>query len=125
MLLLRVKLNFDSLQSGAMSKPYIPLATFEFEAGQLDAVFEFLKRMRSEMRMLRKVRAWKDRFEIFDINGDTFEVRGVGYPDKEIIALLDKINANYKPATIHDAVETDFKEFKAGRRYPWAADRVM
>jgi hypothetical protein len=108
-----------------MSKPHIPLAKYDFETGELEAVFEFLKRMRSEMRMLRKVRAWTDRFEIFDINGDTFEVRGIGYPDKDIVALLDKVNANYKPKTIHDAVEADFKEFKAGRRYAWASDRVM
>lgn len=108
-----------------MSKPRVPLATHDFVVGEVDAVLEFLKRTRSEMRMLRKVRAWKDRFEIFDINGDIFEVCGIGYPDKDISALLDNVNANYKPDTIHDAVDADFKEFKAGRRYPWAADRVM
>ena len=40
----------------AMSKPHVPLATHDFVAGEVDVVFEFLKRMRSEMRMLRKVR---------------------------------------------------------------------
>ena len=108
-----------------MSQPHVPLATHDFVAGEVDAGFEFLKRMRSEMRMLRKVRIWKDRFEIFDINGDTFEVRGIGYPDKDINVLLEKVNANYKPDTIHDITDADFKEFKAGRRYAWAADRVM
>lgn len=108
-----------------MSEPRVPLATHQFVAGGVDATFEFLKRMRSEMRMLRKVRVWKDRLEIFDINGDTFEVRGIGYPDKDIVALLDHVNANYKPDKVHDAVTADYKEFKAGRRYTWAADRVM
>ncbi|MEO1984734.1 MAG: hypothetical protein ABGZ24_29810 [Fuerstiella sp.] len=88
-------------------------------------MLEFLKRMRSEMRILHKVRAWKDRFEIFDINGDTFEVRGIGYPDKDVKALLDIVNANYKPDTVHDVIDADFKELKTGRRYAWAADRVM
>ncbi|MEO2019173.1 MAG: hypothetical protein ABGZ53_32925 [Fuerstiella sp.] len=108
-----------------MSKPRVPLATHDFASGEVDAVFEFLKRMRSEMRILQKVRAWKDRFEIFDINGDTFEVRGIGYPDNDVKALLDKVNANYKPETIHDVIDADFKEFKTGRRYAWAGDRVM
>lgn len=102
-----------------------PLAQHTFTAGQLDDVLEFLKRTRSELRMLRKVRVWRDRLQIFDINGDYFEVDGVGYPDREIVRLLDTLNTAYKHDLIHQPTDADFKEFKTGRRYAWAADRVM
>ena len=38
---------------------------------------------------------------------------------------LDSLLTNYKPEFIHDEISGPYKEFKAGRRYPWAADRVM
>ena len=57
----------------------IPLATHDLTPGGLDAALEFLKRTRWELRQLRRVHVWKDRLQIFDINGDYFEVRGVGY----------------------------------------------
>ena len=37
-----------------------PLATHSYTPGGLDAALEFLKRTRSELRTLRKVRLWKD-----------------------------------------------------------------
>jgi hypothetical protein len=102
-----------------------PLATHDHVSGGLDATLEFLKRTRSELRALRKVRVWKDRILIFDINQDTFEVRGLGYGDADIVAVLSNINTAYDPKTIHEATEQEYKEFKTGRRYPWAQDRVM
>src|SRR5205807_4494352 len=56
-----------------------PLATHDYTAGGLDAALEFLKRTRSELRTLRKVRVWKDKLHIIDVNKDFFEVRGLGY----------------------------------------------
>lgn len=53
--------------------------------------------MRSEMWVLQKVRVWNDLFEIFDINGDTFEVRGIGYPDKDITPPSPLIWQNKNP----------------------------
>ena len=108
-----------------MPDHHAPLAVHQFVPGELEPVFEFLKRTRSELRMLRKVRVWCNRLEIFDINGDSFEVRGLGYPAAEIAAVLDKLNTNYKRETIHAETDAEFKEFKTGRRYAWAADRVM
>ena len=100
-------------------------ATHEFQTGHVDDVLNFLKRMRSELRMLRRVRVYVDRLQIIDVNGDSFEVRGVGYLDEEIIPLLDTVNTAYRRELIHDPTEDEYKEFKTGRRYPWAADRVM
>jgi hypothetical protein len=102
-----------------------PLATHDFVPGALDAALEFLKRTRWELRNLRKVRVWADRLQIFDINGDYFEIRGVGYPDADIAALLRAVNTAFDPATIHEPTTRDYKEFKTGRRHPWAEDRVM
>jgi len=107
-----------------MSQPE-PLATHEFRAGELDAALEFLKRTRSELRMLRMVRVWTDHFRVYDVNGDCFEVTRVGYPDEGIVPLLNAVNTNFKPEYIHDPVDGAYKEFKTGRRYPWAQDRVM
>ncbi len=102
-----------------------PLASHDHTPGNLGAALEFLKRTRSELRQLRKVHVWKDRFQVFDVNGDAFEVRGVGYTDADIVPLLNAVNTAYNPETIHDATDLPYKEFKTGRRHPWAEDRVM
>jgi len=86
---------------------------------------EFLKRTRSELRSLRFTRVWKDRFAIYDVNGDYFEVRGVGYGDSDIIPLLRLVNTAFNPQTLHEPTNEEYKEFKTGRRHAWAEDRVM
>jgi hypothetical protein len=102
-----------------------PLAIHDYTAGGLDAALEFLKRTRAELRELRRVRAWKDRLQIFDVNKDVFEVRGIGYADPDVVPLLRMINAAFNPQTIHEPTDAEYKEFDTGRRYTWAHDRVM
>jgi hypothetical protein len=102
-----------------------PLAIHAYTPGGLTAALEFLKRTRWELRSLRRARVWRDRLEVFDINGDSFEVRGVGYPDADVVPLLRAVNAAFDPLTIHDPTDQDFKELLTGRRHPWAEDRVM
>jgi hypothetical protein len=102
-----------------------PLASHDFTRGGLAAALEFLKRTRSELRQLRKVRLWKDCLHVLDVNGDAFEVRGVGYADAEVVPLLDMVNTAYNPETIHQPTDAEYKELKTGRRHPWAEDRVM
>jgi hypothetical protein len=63
--------------------------------------------------------------QVFDVNGDCFEVTGIGYPDDEIKPILDAVHTSYKPDSIHNAFSGPFKEFKTGKRRPWAEDRVM
>ena len=101
-----------------------PLETHNF-SGDLDLALEFLKRTRWELRALRKVRVYRDRLHIFDVNGDYFEVRGIGYPDPDIASLLRSVNTAFDPKTIHDPAAGEFKEFATGRRHAWAEDRVM
>src|SRR5262249_43757406 len=101
------------------------LATWDYAPGGLDAVLEFLKRTRSELRTLRKVRVWKDMVQVVDVNKDFFEIRGVGYRDPEIVPLLRNLNTAFDPQTIHHENTSEYKEFDAGRRHPWAEDRVM
>ena len=102
-----------------------PLAVHDFQAAELTAALEFLKRTRSELRSLRKVHVWPDRLQVFDVNGDYFEIRGLGYAQAEIVPALRFVNTNFKPETIHNPIDAEYKEFGAGRRYPWAHDRVM
>jgi len=102
-----------------------PLATHDYTPGGLDSALEFLKRTRSELRSLYRVRVWKDHLLVIDVNKDCFEVRGIGYPDADIIPLLQSINTAFNPETVHEPIECEYKEFGTGRRYPWAADRVM
>ena len=102
-----------------------PLATFHYDGGNLADVLEFLKRTRSELRTLRKVYVWPDRFQVFDVNGDCFEVTGVGYSDQDIRPILDAVHTSYKPDSIHNEIAGEYKEFKTGKRHPWAEDRVM
>jgi hypothetical protein len=102
-----------------------PLASHPFQPGALEDALEFLKRTRSELRMIRLVRVWPDSFRVYDINGDCFEISGLGYADADIVPVLNAVNTSFKPELIHEPAPGEFKEFKAGRRYPWAADRVM
>lgn len=107
----------------ADDKDMTPLATHDFVT--LDAALEFVKRTRAELRMLRLVRIWKDKFQIHDVNRDYFEIRGIGYENPDIVPLLKNINTAYNPDTIHNPTDAEYKEFNTGRRHPWAEDRVM
>jgi hypothetical protein len=102
-----------------------PLASHDYTPGDIEAALEFLKRTRWELRSLRKVRVWTDRLQIIDVNGDYFEVRGVGYPHPEIVPLLRAVNTAFDPLTIHNPTDQEYKELATGRRHPWAEDRVM
>jgi hypothetical protein len=101
------------------------LADVRYQPGQVNEVLEFLKRTRSELRMLRKAYVYRDKVQVYDVNGDWFEVIGVGYPDADVVPVLDAVNTAFNRETIHNATEDEYKEFKTGRRYTWAADRVM
>jgi hypothetical protein len=102
-----------------------PLATHEYTPGGLETALEFLKRTRWELRQLRRVRVWKDHLQVFDVNKDAFEIRGIGYADADIVPLLRMINTAFNPDTIHAPTDAEYKEFDTGRRHPWAEDRVM
>jgi hypothetical protein len=102
-----------------------PLASHDYTPSGLEAAREFLKRTRAEMRELRFVRLWKDRFHVIDVNKDVFEIRGIGYGDADVVPLLRMINAAFNPQTLHEPTDAEYKEFQTGRRYPWAHDRVM
>ena len=102
-----------------------PKATFDYLAGQLDAAREFVKRTRAELRSLRKVRVWKDKLHIIDVNKDYFEVRNLGYEHPDVVPLLRMINTAFDPKKIHDPTDLEYKEYDTGRRHPWAEDRVM
>jgi hypothetical protein len=101
------------------------LATHGYAAGGLDAALEFLKRTRSELRTLRWVRVWKDHLRVIDVNHDFFEIQGIGYPDKDVIPLLQSLCASFNPDTIHQETGAEYKEFGAGKCDPWAYHRVM
>src|ERR1700677_910368 len=95
------------------------LASHQYRPGDLDAAITFVKRTRSELRNLRKVRLWKDRLQIIDINQDCFEILGVGDADTDVVPLLQMINTAYNPATLHEATDLEYKEFDTGRRHRW------
>lgn len=101
------------------------IAACDYRPGELDAVLEFLKQTRDQLRELRKVHVWIDRVQVFDVNGDFFEIRGLGYPDDDITPLLRAIGTNFKPESIHNPIQRPYKEFKTGRRHPWAEDRIL
>jgi hypothetical protein len=102
-----------------------PIATHTHRAGEVEAALEFLKRTRAELRELRMVRVWKDRLEVIDVNHDRFEVAGVGYPDPDIVPILQNLNTAFNPQTVHEPTDQPYKEYLTGRRRAWAEDRVM
>jgi hypothetical protein len=101
------------------------LASHRHQAGDVEGTLEFLKRTRNELRTLRLVRVWTDRVQVYDVNGDHFDVQGIGYPDAEVVPILKAVHTAFNPELIHAPFDGDFKEFKTGRRHPWAEDRVM
>jgi hypothetical protein len=102
-----------------------PLAAHDFTDGGLEAALAFFRRTRAELRALRMVRVSMEWIRLFDINGDYFELRGLGYVDADVIAVLNSFNTPFDHESIPEPVKAEYKEFKTGRRYPWAADRVM
>lgn len=102
-----------------------PIASHDHVAGQCEVTLEFLKRTRWELRSLRKVRIWADHVHVVDVNGDIFEIRGLGYPDAEIVPILRAVNTAFDPRLIHEPTHLEYKEFDTGRRHTWAEDRVM
>lgn len=110
--------------AGKEHNPAQALASSEF--GELEAALEFLKRTRWELRSIRKVRVWSDTLQVFDVNGDYFELRGAGFLHPDIVALLQAVNAAFDPATIRQPPpQGEYHELGAGRRHRWAEDRVM
>lgn len=102
-----------------------PLETHLFN-GDIDLALEFLKRTRWELRALRKVHVYRDRLLVLDVNGDSFEVRGIGYADPDVGQLLRAVNTAFDPRTIHEPPTAgEYKELSTGRRHAWAEDRVM
>ncbi|REJ89389.1 MAG: hypothetical protein DWQ34_06625 [Planctomycetota bacterium] len=97
----------------------------DYTPGKIDEVHAFIRQMRYRFRTQRMVRVWTDRVEVFDVNADAYEIRGLGYPAEEIVQVLDALNAVYRKEAIHEPTENPYKEFKTGRRYTWANDRVM
>src|SRR6185369_9571706 len=102
-----------------------PLAQHDYTEGGLQAALEFLKRTRNELRFLRKVRVWKDKLHVIDVNKDYFEIRGIGYESADIVAVLQNLNTAFDPKKIHESTTLEHKEYDTGRRYCWAEDRVM
>jgi hypothetical protein len=101
------------------------LATYDFSDGGLEAALAFFRRTRDELRALRMVRVSTTWVRLFDINGDYFELTGLGYPDTDIVPVLKSFDTPFNHETIHAVIDAEYKEFDTGRRYPWAADRVM
>ena len=102
-----------------------PRAIYEYQVGHLNQALDFFKRTRGELSTLRKCRVWLDRIQLFDVNGEFFEIRGMGYSDTEIVPILKSVNTVFRPERIHLPVASSYKEFKTSRRFPWAEDRVM
>jgi hypothetical protein len=121
----RVRERQNSHPPRAAMSQATPLAVHDFASADLTAALEFLKRTRSELRSLRKVHVWPDRVQVFDVNGDYFEILGLGYGQPDIIPVLRFVNTAFKPEAIHNPTDRPYKEFLTGRRHAWAEDRVM
>ncbi|MEX2092659.1 MAG: hypothetical protein WD971_08275 [Pirellulales bacterium] len=102
-----------------------PLSTHDFADGGLEAAIAFFRRTRNELRTLRFVRVSTEWVRLFDVNGDYFELRRLGYLDADVAPVLRSFDTPFDPERIHLPIDAPYKEFKTGRRYPWAADRVM
>ena len=102
-----------------------PLASHDFQANDLPAALAFLKRTRSELRTLCRVRLWPDRLRVYDVNGDSFEIVGLGYEHEPVVQVLRTIGTAFRPESIHEPAAGEYKEFRTSRRHPWAEDRVM
>ena len=99
------------------------LATHDFATGELQPALEFLKRTRWGSRVADGSRLGGS-FYIIDVNKDFFEIRGVGYPNADIVPLLRAVNTAFGPATIHDPTDAGTRNSSQARAHR-AEDRVM
>jgi len=102
-----------------------PLAVFDYQPGKLSELYEFLKRTRDELRSIRKIRISTTFLRVIDVNADFFEIRGFGYQDADAEAVLQNLNVAFKPDSLATPLNGPYKEFGAGKRYPWGYERVM
>ena len=65
-----------------------PLATHNYADGGLETALTFFHRTRNELRALQMVRVSTEWVRLFDVNGDYFELRGLGYLEENIIPVL-------------------------------------
>ena len=75
----------------------------------------------NELQGYNVERAQQQAAEIYDITTQVLQIAS----DEEITTLLDAVNTAYKRDRIHMETTDEYKEFKTGRRYCWAQDRVM
>ncbi len=66
-----------------------PKASWPHDLAAIDETVVYLKRTWCELSGLAMVRIWTDRLRVYDVNGDCFEVTGIGYGDAQIVKLLD------------------------------------
>ena len=103
-----------------------PLATHDYTPGGLEAALEFLKRTRTELRMLRTgCASGRTAFTSSTSTRISSRCAASATRDADIVPLLQNLNTAFNPETIHNEIDAEYKEFGAGKRYPWAHDRVM
>ena len=105
---------------------FLGMAEMTHTAPDAQAALRVFKVERYELRALRRIRGGTGHIVVFDINGDSLRIEGIGTEDAEIKDLLKLAGASYDPVTVHEPPpEGEEREYKVVRADPWGHDRIL
>lgn len=90
-----------------------------------DAVRLILKAQRRASNIPSRITVTADEVVIYDINGDAFHVRGLGYGDEVLISLLHNAGAAFDPRQLRKVKKSDpdTREYEVHRAWAWGEER--
>ncbi len=101
-------------------------APMRYDRDEPDILAKILQRQRRGFNKANRVRVGPDEVVIYDINGDSFTVTGLGYGDPKLIELLIHLGASFDPRRLGEIPADDPKvrEYELSRSWAWGAERT-
>lgn len=86
-----------------------------------------MTRLKSEgFRAFRRVVLEPKRTIVYDINGDTMTIEGLGWGSEGVARLVNGLGASFDPARVNEPpLKGDTKEFTIVKGDPWGHDRDL
>lgn len=94
-------------------------------AGDSDLVRRILQAQRRCCNLANRVSVSADEVIIFDLNGDGFNIKGLGYGCEHLIPLLQTVGAAFDPRQLRKvkSSDPDLREYEIHRAWAWGEER--
>ncbi len=98
----------------------------ELESSDPTDALKLIRLHPEPLRAFRRVELAPKRVTVFDINGNSLAVDGVGWETVGIGRLLSGLGASFDPGTLNDPpISGDRKEYVIVKADPWGQDRAI